>query len=759
MHDDSCAVRAWFLRMVAMKRLHGSMALLMGFLSAVAAPAQWPEPPEQNRPWVAPTNGIPAKLTAAAEALFKLGFPDPRGCEYREIDVTASSVWQGIPQRVETRGWILPTQGTDKPVHAICWNGLVYPVDRLGPPGDLRGDAECAVRPRPDSMALGEALSLAPSNATTAEVLLLLRAGHSAAALRRWRAAEQMSYRGGGSSGQGDAADPFLKLATDWAWDQFERVLSAHMRGDVNIALKAARQLAAVEGGIESEAKLRGFARPSKEQLQSRSREQNLPPPYVTFLGQLPALLADIERRAQHPKKSTILDKGIESLPTGPDRIAALVADLDMIQERQQSQPGGVVLRMDPIIRALINEGEPAVEPLLVVLESDKRLTRSVGFWRDFKRDRRVITVAGAAKVALEQILQWEFYAAEEIRPYWNKLKHLKPEDRWFAVLRDDQLGAEAWLKAARNIVEPSEPNVIRFGRGVPSLPDPEAQARARGEELRSRTAPSVAEVLKQRAEIMATRAAQTDQSMAVDDIKAGVHFAALLAQWDSAASAVPTAGTLMSRSIELFADPNSFIMSSGSDLSKYIPFLTLLRVRGGDTNALGQYATWLKSLDLSKTETFGILETFRPLWEYPRHPALVQASEWLFGDPASPWAELPWKQASSDDPVASGLIDVPAFRKLVAKSLDDRRIVGSVEWQAGNYVRYQKKDSSRSFPRPDNMPVREVGTKMTLRSCDWTMLTLWQAKRVPRFDPFAPDADRDRLVQSAKKWLLGQEF
>lgn len=62
-----------------------------------------PEPPHQRTPWRAPVS-VPTNLLSAVETLFAQGFPDPRGCEYRELEVEVGSVWGGKGSRVKTRG-------------------------------------------------------------------------------------------------------------------------------------------------------------------------------------------------------------------------------------------------------------------------------------------------------------------------------------------------------------------------------------------------------------------------------------------------------------------------------------------------------------------------------------------------------------------------------------------------------------------------------------------------------------------------------
>lgn len=65
--------------------------LLLGAVRLAGAPLTLPTPPQQHAPWVAPEN-VPTNLASAVATLFEQGFPNPRGCEYREIEVVVSDV-------------------------------------------------------------------------------------------------------------------------------------------------------------------------------------------------------------------------------------------------------------------------------------------------------------------------------------------------------------------------------------------------------------------------------------------------------------------------------------------------------------------------------------------------------------------------------------------------------------------------------------------------------------------------------------------
>ncbi|MCK4374112.1 MAG: hypothetical protein KAX19_02250, partial [Candidatus Brocadiae bacterium] len=102
-----------------------------------------PTPPQQNAPWTPPETALPQEFVKTTRRLFDLGMADPRGLEYREVEVGTGRVWRrtGI---VETHGWLLPAHG-GKQRFAVCWNGLVYPVVSVGAQADARADAELAL--------------------------------------------------------------------------------------------------------------------------------------------------------------------------------------------------------------------------------------------------------------------------------------------------------------------------------------------------------------------------------------------------------------------------------------------------------------------------------------------------------------------------------------------------------------------------------------------------------------------------------------
>jgi len=408
-------------------------------------------------------------------------------------------------------------------------------------------------------------------------------------------------------------------------------------------------------------------------------------------------------------------------------------------------------------VQALIKENDAAVEPLLTCLETDKRLTRSVGFGRDFFRDRHVLTVAGTAKTALQEILHGQFENAAEIRAYWKQNKGVKLEDRWYATLEDNHAGVEQWLEAARNIMQPENISGVPSGGFYTSAkPKPGEVPKIRGEALRSKMFPSVAYLLLKRANEIAADANQKDQFMGVDAIHNGTELVNILSQWDKPTTAVAPAQSLMRHAIALWPNWTTFIMSSGHDLARYIPQLAEIRVEGGDTNALAEYAEWIKSADQEKVEQYAI-EAFQPLCRNADNPTVMTVSQWLFNNTNSSWSKLPWQRSTFHDPLDSDLVKLPAFRKLLARELENQAVIGSMQWQGGVGINisYNVTGSSGGyhFEWPDTAsPIN--GTKVEIRRCDWVAWKLSQSKQIPFFNPFVEVGKRDEAINSAEAEL-----
>ena len=719
-----------------------------------------PTPPQQGAEWPAPAD-VPTNILSAANTLFAQGFPDPRGCEYREIEIVTSGVWEGRTNAT-TRGWVLPAT-TDASRHAIAWNGLIYPTVKVGDVADLRAEAErlAAARktirpffPGDSTQAAGELRSVFPETAQATRVLLLLRAGETAAALTNFALDRPRGFskselirrlRGENAAGSTNAPpspqsaerpgapsyDPYLQFSGDWAWALFDRALNAHSRGDVALALATVRTLGDVQPKIEAEAARRGFPRQSNYDSRRKEKEK----PYLDFLEQLPQLLADLERREREGPRTSVLERGLTNIANQNERIQALIHDLDLVGTRQMSQLGGVIPTQDPMT-ALIAEGDPAVEPLLDCVQNDKRLTRSVNLGRRLDA-RTVLTVSGEAQNALRMILQASFNSPGEMSAYWQKYGRFKLPERWFEILEDDSAGAGRWVEAAGLIVQPTA-----------------APASLRGEVLRGKTSPSIAELLARRAlEI-------SPANLAAYDLSAAGELGLRLAAWDTNA-AKPVLKTLSERcraGLEYSAPvPHAGPPPWGLLLAK----LSVARAEHGDDAGFADYATWLKTTRPEQLD-YSLAECLAPLCQFPTNAILRATADELFGNPNSTWGRLSWSRSGSFNPIESDLVRVPAFRRLLAQELENTSICGHTEWRAPNYATVTLTNQAHlTSGRTLDLPEHErptAGAKSELRWCDWIAFSLANAKRIPPFNPFAAVEARDAVIASAKAMLAQPE-
>jgi len=706
--------------------------------AAVAPPPtvvpRFPLPPEQHEPWDGDPR-LPAALVDAARTLFEQGFADPRGCEYREIELAVGSVWSGGAGTVRVHGFVIPGQP-----YAVAWNGLVYPVPKVGAKVDLAADVVGLLGNRTPKRRLhlaseeGDSVTLGIRVET---VVLLARFGEGELADQMWRATGYDLKQ---------APDPYGVLATEWVWRIFDRALTAHMRGAHPLALESLQLLAAVQPLVEAVAAHRGFAgsEPGK--------------PYLDFLEPVPALFADEQRRAARGVHAPL--PGAAALAQLPeaDRVATLIDHLDEVAARQWGQPGGVDLSRDPIVDALIQIGAPAVEPLIEVVASDQRLTRSVHFWRDFAHERSPLGVHEAACTALEAILETSFFEAAstgddlsgrgpagraevagKIRAYWAKWKSVPIEERWYRVLADDQAKPEDWLEAAEKItrIDLRPSSMEGSGQVTKTVAVPWDM---RGEPLRAHTAPSVTDLIEKR--------------IASVDLDKACAFALVLFNWDRAVGR-PALDEQLRRAMRASGTTQKH--------ARVIQEITESRLDAGDFAIIDTYAAWVENVQPLHRADYPEVLILETMARSPLRPAVVKAAEHLFRD-GSPWLPLLVNAKVDRRPLGEllehNLIFVPAFNKHVVKMFADKRRVGEVEVGEEDNFSVSTIDggglSSSIIGAPPNVP--PAGTKRVVRMADWYAWTIaHNHENAPRFELFWSDAQRDAALPAIVAWVRDQ--
>jgi hypothetical protein len=689
---------------------------------------RFPEPPRQKDAWKPPATKVPDDFVKAAALLFEQGLADPRGCEYRAVELATGE---------RTHAWVLPAKDRDKQRFAVCWNGLVCPVVSVGDKADLKKDIRASVKKDDEGpVRLARDGELFPRYRGDLSTALLLRLGEGDLASELWAANHPPPAAGDGRPAP-KVSDPYLSLARESAWAMFDRAVDAHKSGDDAAALHGFRKLTAFAGAVEGAAKKHGFE-PSKE------REN-----YLYFLWQLPDLLADQERRAKEGEREAVVCVGPDRDPDQQKRIAALVLRLDEVVGRSFF-PDVVDFRRDPVVKALIREGSPAVEPLLKCFEDDRRLTRSIrnqGKWEPYYTCG---SVHEAAYVALAAILDFSprekhdedrKKLAARFREHIEKTKGLTPAERWFQVLADDKAKPDEWHHAATMLLSP-DPAAVPRTTPWPNLsesppPRREEKPKLLGESLRGKRAPSVTELVRKRIE-------QSEAWNAADP-------ALMLAEWEPKAA------------LETLAELTKRLRQQDEDYR----FLQVIQKRHelGDRKALDDYVAFIRAAH-PKMLFDGHSNLFGPMADHPDHPGMAKAAEELFADEKSPWLPLLQERVADEkrknSPVyvliPTPLLRLPAFRNAVLKELANKTKIGTATLSKDGRLAVESRVRSFSWSGRDRVPPKEE-IRQEFRACDCCANLLSGLPCAPRCELYWTEAERDKAVAACAEFLRGQRY
>jgi hypothetical protein len=715
--------------------LLAALALPAAPVPAPVADPGLPTPPHQKLPWTPPKSDVPETFVTAAAKLFDLGLADPRGCEYRAVTLHCPSRWTDDPV-VRTNAWVLPG-GIGARRFAVCWDGLVYPVSEVGAPADLTADIRAAVK-RHDQNAADHGLgangwrqsdlykSDLPKKhdswlAETA-VALLLRLGEGAAADDLWKTSR--------ASGGPDEEDHYVVLADEWTTRLFERGLIAFLSGDDRFSLANFQALTSADRAIGAELKARDW-RPKQDN--NRRAFQ--------FRDQLPALTADLKRRAATFPRKPIVCFGPGRHPDRAVRISALIDRLDDVSGGQWVYPGGAYLAGSLVVQALEHEGADAVEAVLKEMRADTRLTRTIEFGQDYWPG----TVQGVSKPLMEVLKHSDFY------PTGQDVSRVSPDDlitavrarlarpeanlplaeRWFHRLADDEAGSDEWCRAAEALTEKegnglwSSDTANWQGLYRPQFPLDD-NAKLVGESLRNRASPTLSALLSKR----------VGQAT---DVELSARLAFSLAKWGLDA-AKPILAQLTSR-------------CRGGKAATFLKLVSI-RADAGDTDALNEFASWIATA--APKELWPSADPFELMIKYGDHPAIAKVADQLFGDPKSPWQPAGVTEERemyrTSIMTSFGLLRFPSFRATIAEMLGDKTVIGTVkveDWQID--IHKGNRTEGRSLSSAD----APAGYEGPVRLCDYVAdRSSTGVIGAPRFELYWPEARRDATVAAMAEFL-----
>ncbi|HWB58454.1 MAG TPA: hypothetical protein VG733_03140, partial [Chthoniobacteraceae bacterium] len=479
------------------------VVVVLGFHTATfAAGDDIPVPPMQGKPWTPPETKLPPVVVSAITELFDEGMADPRGCEYREVEIPNSESYE--PNQ-KIHAWVLPGDGKTR--YAVGWNGRVIPVVKVGPAADLKKDLAPDARGQGQLSQIAWGIfdwnSLSEKSTLPIKAALLMRLGEA-------ELAENVMKSVPGNPDN----DPYLTMAREWILCWFHRGVTAHTKGDDKLALQIFHKIATLQETAIATAKRRGISNGAAD---------------FSELRDLALLTADQERRAREPPHVAAVNAGIVDQH---ERIAAFIRDLELADGESLFSEFGTDMSGDASVHALIREGDAAIEPLLDCLENDNRLTRAQFYAGSGGMTRMLpdhpeppgpwVRVYEPAYIALTGILRitpmidpvqggnpHDMSAgdrkalAAKFRKYLAAHQGQTAAERLFARLRDDKADVDEWFlmgdEISQHINEESIPRGMFGGGGGSSYGVNGDPVPLRCESLRAKSNPSVSDVFIKR--------------------------------------------------------------------------------------------------------------------------------------------------------------------------------------------------------------------------------------------------------------------
>ncbi len=644
------------------------------------ARAALPLPPNQRTPWKPPsTTTIPDYVIKVADQLFNAGFADPRGGVYRKVEVFSHHFDQRITQ---THAWVFPGD------FAVCWNGMVYRVKTAGDAADLEADVQAIVATKPwggrmlASIRTGDGSDPAAfwANMQTqpivpSSIALLLRLGRADLAEKLWVARDPPTLTWDQAHLHEREEGLWLTTAgTAWFAAAYWRLVFAFGAADDFDSADVGESI------LEWRSRMPGT-------WQGENRWLSNPVSDISFLNPVPEIAADARRRLREPKRQSIDLKAIADDKNGSDRffqqpqaarVAQLMDRLEDVVGDKISFPGPLIFSFAPEYRLLVREGDAAVPALIDAYENDHRLTRTFDYSRPWSIEYKPIAVGHVVQLLLGDLLgdsAWSGKSPADLRSWWRDRQSTSRAERSFETLADDHATPEQWTESADFLASRSD--LQRSGHGwstlQPGACDPGATpAPPHGEPLKSRTKPSVTELMQKRVAALASQGSELACSMAIK-----------LALWDEKA-ALP--------SLRLAAKLQSCRANSQ---------VAIARLSLGDADAAFDWTA-----ELTHHAKFPPLtqQELAPLWMFPEDPVLDQAAQSLFGDANSQLS--PIKSAIS---INSPLMVIPAFRQAVLSALQDSTIAARFTQRANDYVSFTIDNGRGSISFPDRVDSRSA--------------------------------------------------
>ncbi len=665
--------------------------------------------------------------------LFDAGLADPRGGQYREIELNAPTA--NSDDHVQTHGWVFHDQ------YAVCWNGSVYRVFTVGPMVDLDRDVRMVAGAQPWSGLIRVWTERPPARVSfwfqmegpgtlaPVSIALLLRLGRPHLARLLWQAPESNDVFGAPGRRDEDSLQLLGTALEAWFGTAYWRLIEARSREDDQEAVDIAESLTLWEKRVLESWKPIG---------ESNQRQAS----GISGLTPVPLFLADSQRRLREPARAKINPRSLaengghsgrdsSALVKKPqaERIADLIERLEDVRGYKITIPGQLVYSFDPICELLTKEGKAAVEPLLDAYEHDERLTRTVDYGQPSSLERTPVPVSVVAKSILSDILHIPQFikgtTPAELRAWWGRREGNDQLLRSFEQLADDRATPEQWLESADVITLRSDVHrsgamtSVEPGACSPDKPAPAAF----GESLRAHQNLSVNELLVRRVSLLALSGPP----------EAACRMAFLAYRWEAKAS-LPA--------LHIVANLEACRSDS---------LVAMARMSLGEPHAAAEWATGLRKRISSPAF---LTAELAPIWMFPDDAAMEQTADWLFKQPNAPLAP-----GVEFHEINSPLLTVRSYRLAVQAALNDSSVAATARRSADGLlwldIRTRGWGSNEPGTDPRQAPPGEVRPVRVKDMVAWELSGL---KGAPAFQPDWPVPEKDASIADLVVFLRRHE-
>jgi hypothetical protein len=566
-----------------------------------------------------------------------------------------------------------------------------------------------------------------------------------------------------------DQADPFVAATLNWMRARLDRAIVAHGRIDDELAMFDATELAQLRSVVEPELKRRTI-HPDPRVAAYEPHMLKL----LSFLDPLSELFHDQQRRAADRKGQR------KDVPVAAASPAGQAAELiERMQDIRVAQPFDRPERFFSgvqTVKALVQLGDAAVDPLIDCLERDERLTRSV--WSEgYMHDKyRILRVREVAFEALSSILKASFVeipyntdtfsslerygyakAAAKARAYWENRRDLSLTERWYQTLLDDSSSDTQWWEAVRTIIQPDDaggrPSTVFPRTATFSVRQAAPENRPlRGEALRDGRSPSVSELLERRI----TRDLRSSPDGRYDgQLRKVVGSLRWFRVWDAAA-AQATAQAALVECLEWDAkiDPDRRRPGTANEFGELISEA----MRTNDPAALECYARWIRARPLKDLNSVQA-KCFSPLWLHREQPAMVELAS-LFHEPDSIWNPLHTKTFGFlilGQLIESPVVGLAPFQQQLLEQLENRDRAGTIQVRNGGLEMRPTAGSGLNSGLGEGafdplLPTHD--RPLEFRVCDLYASSLGKLRGAPRCELYWPVEKRDEAVLAAVAFL-----